>query len=580
MSSIASEHHVDTPAAARARLLSQLRTLVFMTAPGVAIILLVQTYLYGLSPTLGALLALQIVAPICVWIPRWRTHHGTAIILFLYGLASTLFSSATFGPTMGVGMVLAVSGVWAGVMFGRRGVWMTAGLILAGTFAVNASMANGWVPRPDGRFLDVRVSINWVRIAGMTVIGLFAAAWLVTKLVKEYERSVKSAERALTAEKEERALDEGLFRELQQSKRLEMLYRLAGGAGHEITNALAVILCNAEILRKSGVKAHSELASEVLEAARGATRTSRQLMALGHREPSVAGVVEPKELASRLGRLLKRVLPDTIRLEVSVKTDRLLSMNAEALERVLLNLVLNARDAMPNGGRLTLEISALDESGPRRNGTAIEVVDSGTGMTEETRARIFEPFFTTKPAGQGTGMGLSVALGLINSAGGVMTVKTQLGVGSTIRIELPAPKPQAERPDPNATATPQLSPNPQTILLVEDEARVRAVMRRILKRAGHEVIEAADGAEALAAIEQSPDLGLLITDGILPGTSSQAVVDAFRERFPSSPVVVCSGYSEELLIEQGLVLDRCARLPKPFTPQELLDVVQAARTIH
>jgi CheY-like chemotaxis protein len=248
------------------------------------------------------------------------------------------------------------------------------------------------------------------------------------------------------------------------------------------------------------------------------------------------------------------------------------------VEQVILNLAVNARDAMPDGGRITVGTSSTRltaEQMPRHAGVeagpfaVLTVTDTGTGMDEATRGRVFEPFFTTKEQGKGTGLGLSTVYGIVQQSGGFIELDSELGVGTTFRIYLP-------RVDEKVEKAVQRAPigkveGSETVLLVEDEIAVRVLVRRVLDRAGYRVFEAASGPDALALLERiDTPIDILLTDVVMPGMSGRVLADQLCARFPTLRVLFMSGYTDEAIVHHGVLDPGVAFLEKPFTPDILL----------
>jgi CheY-like chemotaxis protein len=282
--------------------------------------------------------------------------------------------------------------------------------------------------------------------------------------------------------------------------------------------------------------------------------------------------------------MLERLLGEDVRLVVAA-AENLGSVKADPgqMEQVLLNLVINARDAMPDGGTLTIETRTvtLDEhsgsehphrgSGPH---VLVSVTDTGTGMDEATRQRIFEPFFTTKEQGKGTGLGLSTVYGIVQQSGGSIWVSSLPGVGTTFAIYLPC-VPEAVVPD--APAAPAVAaPGTETVLLVEDEQAIRALTRRILESAGYTVLEAASGADALRLLDSHPGVvHLLLTDVVMPGMNGRELSGRVAAQRPSTKVLFASGYTDDAILRHGVLDAGSSFISKPYTPSELKRRVRA-----
>ncbi|MBY0503130.1 MAG: PAS domain S-box protein [Bryobacteraceae bacterium] len=364
-----------------------------------------------------------------------------------------------------------------------------------------------------------------------------------------------------------------LERQLQQSQKMEAVGQLAGGVAHEFSNLLTVILGFGHVLMSEMEEGstHQGNAREVVRAAERGAGLTRQLLALGRRQ-----VVEPRDLAlnesaRNVERMLERVLGEQIhwRSELDEAAPHIFADPGQ-VEQVILNLALNAKDAMPSGGALTLRTSGPH---PLPSGRApgdfvrLTVLDEGQGMSEEVKAQIFDPFFTTKAPGQGTGLGLAVVYGIVKKCGGEIVVQSQVGEGTRFDVYFPAVRPTlAERPRAAAGVGRRGS---EMILVLEDEAGVRELLRDSLERRGYRVLTAATFAEARTLFDKhGRETSLLLTDVIVPQGNVGEMAREFERRQPGLRVVYMSGYPESVLEQQRIT---GAFLPKPFTPGELAD---------
>jgi PAS domain S-box-containing protein len=368
--------------------------------------------------------------------------------------------------------------------------------------------------------------------------------------------------------------------ELRQSQKMEAIGQLTGGIAHDFNNLLTVISGNLEMAERRLENGRlRELLREAQGAADDGAKLTGQLLAFGRRQALNAKLADIGQLVSNFAELLRRTLGETIELQ-TVVTGRSLTalVDTTQLQNALLNLALNARDAMPRGGRLRIEIARvrLDadyvQTYPQvRAGDYIltSVSDTGAGMREDVKQRAFEPFFTTKGAGAGTGLGLSMVYGFARQSGGHVQLYSELGQGTTARLFLPATTPtsaaEGETADPAPTARPRTD---DCILVVEDDARVRRVVVARLEEEGYRVIEAADGKDALARIAEHPEIRLLFTDIIMPGGmfGDDLAREARRLR-PTLKILFTSGYAEPSLA--GRELAEGSWLKKPYTSTEL-----------
>ncbi|MGB7973424.1 MAG: PAS domain S-box protein [Roseiarcus sp.] len=371
--------------------------------------------------------------------------------------------------------------------------------------------------------------------------------------------------------------------ELRQSQKMEAMGQLTGGLAHDFNNLLTVIAGNLEMLEMSVEDpAQRELLKEAQDAAQDGAKLTGQLLAFGRRQPLNPTPTDLAPLISNFSELLRRTLGQSIELRIRLTGhEHICVVDAPQLQSALLNLAINARDAMPSGGDLTIELSQtrLDADYAQmypevRTGryVVVAVTDTGSGMSEEVRRRAFEPFFTTKPTGAGTGLGLSMVYGFVKQSGGNIQIYSELERGTSVRIFLPlaeAPK-TSDQPASGAVAMPRGS---ETILAVEDNARVRRVTTARLRSLGYTVIEADNGAAALALLASRPEIEMIFTDIVMPGgMSGDELAEAALSARPDLKVLFTSGYAEPTLARQALGAG--AWLKKPYTAAELAEKVR------
>jgi len=376
-----------------------------------------------------------------------------------------------------------------------------------------------------------------------------------------------------------------LERELRQSQRLESVGRLAGGVAHDFNNLLAAILTYGEFIAEELEPDHplQDDVAEVRKAARRAAELTRKLLVFSRRDLVNPSVLDVNDSITDLLNLLQRTLGEDIGLHPVLAPDlpRVLADPGE-LEQVLVNLAVNARDAIAGVGSIVVETSesVIDEDAafahaelrPGRY-VRIAVTDSGSGMSPEVLSQAFEPFFTTKDPGEGTGLGLSTVYGIANSYGGFVTVYSEVGVGTTFKVYLPATDDEPEETSHNVKEVGTQATG-ETILLVEDEEAVRHACRRILERAGFHVVEASDGSEALAELADT-SIDLLLTDVIMPnGISGRDLAQRLQTSRPDLPVLYMSGYTADVIATRGILEPGICVVEKPFTTSELLGKVR------
>ena len=380
---------------------------------------------------------------------------------------------------------------------------------------------------------------------------------------------------------ERKLLEEQLF----QAQKMEAVGRLAGGVAHDFNNVLTAISGFSELLLEElpeGEGPHEEVL-QIRAAAKRATALTRQLLAFSRKQILRPRLVAVGALVQDMERLLERAVTEevTIRLNVASFPSKVLADPVQ-LEQVLLNLAVNASEAMPTGGQLTIEVSdiALGESYAHRHHgvqpghyVCLTVTDSGVGMDRATRERIWEPFFTTKPGG--TGLGLSTVYGIVRQSGGHVWVYSEPGTGTTFKIYLPVATdtvPEAEPPAPDGVPL----GGHETILVVEDEALVRDVTRSMLSRRGYRVLMANDGDHALrVASEHFGEIHLLLTDVVMPRANGRRVAEQLRMLRPGLRVLYMSGYTEDAIVHHGVLEPGIVLLEKPFTEPDLARAVRA-----
>ncbi len=372
---------------------------------------------------------------------------------------------------------------------------------------------------------------------------------------------------------------------------MEAIGRLAGGIAHDLNNALTAIAGFAELALGELPPGHVARpdVNEVRKATERAGAVTRQLLAFSRRS-----MLEPRhfklgETVGTIGRFLGPLLGEDVRLVAQLPADEpFLLGDPGQVEQALVNLAVNARDAMPQGGRLTMAVTVqdVDEAfasahAPMTPGPYVRlaVTDTGQGMTLDTRARIFEPFFTTKPIGKGTGLGLSMVWGTLKQCGGHIFVDSEVGVGSTFRLYFPQAAPPPPPPDPSpapSTSTGEALATPSTVLIVDDEPSVRAIVYASLRNEGYRLLQAASGDEALqTANGVDGQIDLLLTDATMPGKSGLQLARELLERQPALPVIVMSGFTEDQLALTDL-RGNVSVCQKPFTPRDLRQRVKQA----
>jgi len=377
--------------------------------------------------------------------------------------------------------------------------------------------------------------------------------------------------------------------QLRQAQKMEALGRLAGGIAHDFNNLLTAISGYGEIIRGNlaDEDPNRRDIEEVLYASNRAASLVEQLLAFSRQERQFTQIVDINQLITRLNNMIVRLIGDQIEVRSELASEELrIVADPGQLEQVLINLAVNAKDAMPDGGILRLKTSLL-ESSRDRNSLAhlgnptpcvrIEVSDTGVGMDPQTKARIFEPFFTTKDVDKGTGLGLSTAYGIVTQSGGSIRVVSALGKGSTFVLDFPkALEEKPLEPQPPIRTDPNLVGGSETILLVEDEDSVRKLTSRILRKNGHEVLEANSGRDAISCfMENRNRITLVISDVVMPGMSGPEMATTLRAEVPELKILFMSGYADSTFRKGSGLSSNSASIQKPFSPDEMFSAIRS-----
>lgn len=419
----------------------------------------------------------------------------------------------------------------------------------------------------DGQLIPVEVVANYIEFRGRSLNCAFV------RDLSEHKRA-EEARRKLEAQ-------------LHQAQKMESIGRLAGGVAHDFNNLLTVILGYSELMQ-----AQLSLGSTALEqlvqvrlAAKRAEGLTRQLLAFSRKQMLAPEVFDLNELVTNLKKMLERLIGEDIVLITTLRPDLWwVKVDPGQIEQVIMNLAINARDAMPTGGRLAIETANIslndhfDQTHPETlNGPSVRltVTDTGHGMDEATLANIFEPFFTTKEQGKGTGLGLATVYGIIKQSGGEITVDSQPGQGTAFSLYLPAYN-ILSTGSPESLPEPVVQPGRETILLAEDERAVRDFVRMALRNYGYTLLEANHGYQALALAQQRTEpIDLLLTDVVMPDINGRELAERVKALHPRIKVLFMSGYTDDEVIRHGVQMAEVEFLPKPFSPVALAAKVRA-----
>ncbi len=418
---------------------------------------------------------------------------------------------------------------------------------------------------------------------GAMVVGTFASEGVVppTPTERAFIEQVAAMVSVVAARIRVESAQDALQERVRAAQRLEALGRMAGEVAHDFNSMLVSIMCNAELaLEALGAHPATESVNEILLAADRAAALTKKLLAFSRGQPLARRNLDLGQVLATFMPILRSLLPDTVSVDLAVGTG-LGTVHGDAgqIEQVVMNLVINARDALPTGGAIRIDLSraqvdaahvALHPASRSGDFVVVSVRDTGVGMPREVVDRVFEPFFTTKGVGRGTGLGLAVVESVVRMHDGFVELDSQEGAGTTFRVYLPARDLPADRPEPVRTSN---SPDRARaagghVLVVDDDAQLRGVLERILIGAGYRVTTASDGQAALEEVQRLPDLGLVITDLMMPRLTGDVLVTRLAELRPRLPVLMLTGYA------RGAPLGAVEHLlSKPFSPRALLHKV-------
>jgi len=488
------------------------------------------------------------------------------------------FPFITFFP----GILLAA--MTGGLACGGISIVITA--LLADYYFISPHDSLAW---PQGlvpmvTFLLVSfIMVGLVDAAAKTGERLNRASQQLRMLNEELEARVADRTRELTLAtarlREEIRIKELAETQVRQMQKIEAVGQLTGGIAHDFNNMLAIIMGSLEMAARRRAQGRGDvdrLLDNAMEGAKRAATLTHQLLAFSRQQPLAPAVADISGIVSNMADILRRTLGETVNLESALSPGVWRTkVDPGQLESAILNLAVNARDAMPDGGRLTIETqnACIDEADAAAEldvapgqYVLITLTDTGTGMPEDIIARAFDPFFTTKPAGRGTGLGLAQVYGFIKQSNGHVKIYSEPGVGTSVKIYLPryvGPEEPAE-PPPVTSAPPAGSPE-ETVLLVEDDEAVRLVHLNMLRGLNYTVVHAASGEEALNILQTQPQISLLFTDVVMPTMSGQQLATQAKTIRPELKILYTTGYTANAIVHDGIIDPDVDLLQKPFT---------------
>ncbi len=488
---------------------------------------------------------------------------------------------ATFGFLSGPGVAYAAAVAFSGLLLGRRAMHATILICSASAALVGVLMVNDWIPSPLASEIAPTLARSWIRSGSITLIMIMILGAAVTQVVENTEASVKREMK----ESERRRLAE---LQVLQAHSTHLIGELAASLAHDVNNLLTVIGWWSGRVASGGPDvdrqaAHAAISDSINQAA----SLTQQMLMLGRRDSPTPVPVRLADFIQAKDGMLQTVVRSDVELIVIADDEAWCRIDPSQLGQVLLNLVVNARDAMPHGGQLSVAASHRPQTSgagihgpiPRGDWSVLSVSDTGSGMDEQTRRRAFEPFFTTKLVGEGNGLGLATIAVIVDQADGHVVLDTGPDRGTLIELWLPSAPSETPASVAPASFEPRL--DGIRVLVAEDSVGVLSVARQAFEDAGAIVTSAADGDEALIrALESSFDL--LCTDVVMPGAPTSKLIATFEAQNPQSAVLLCSGYVGEDLVRRGIEDGSYELLQKPYTAETLVATASSlwARACH
>ncbi|HEY2178203.1 MAG TPA: ATP-binding protein [Caulobacteraceae bacterium] len=435
---------------------------------------------------------------------------------------------------------------------------------------------------------ETKVMVRRALLLAAVVLSLSASMILALVVIAALRRHVAELARGRADLAEEMARRETTEGQLRQSQKMEALGQLTGGVAHDFNNVLAIVIGNLDMLGRRLVddEPRRRLVERALEGAQRAARLTQSLLAFSRQQPLAPRSLDVNRTVAEMSQILRSALGENVVIETVLAGGLWPALiDGAQLESAILNLALNARDAMPRGGKLTVETANayLDEAYARVDASVkagqyvlVALTDTGVGMTPELMTRAFEPFVTTKPPGQGTGLGLSQVHGFVKQSGGHVKLYSEEGAGTTVKLYLPRSRAPADADAAMAEPPPEEVPAGAWVLVVEDDAGVRDFTASALKDIGYRTLEAANGRAALESLAAHPEIELLLTDVVMPDMNGRALAEHALERRPDLKVLFMTGYTRNAIVHNGVLDPDAMLVTKPFTLATLASKVRDA----
>lgn len=516
-----------------------------------------------------------IVIPALLLLARSERADARAIgvVVTFLGIGAVGFATLGFLSGSGVGYAAAVA--FTGLLLGRKPMLAMIIVCSCSIAVIGVLMVRGVIPAPADAMISPTLGRPWVRSATITMLLILIIGAAVTNVVESIEGALErnAAEGTARQEAERLAL---------RAQSTQLIAQLAASLAHDVNNQLTVIAAWSEVLaNEPGGAQHATASRAISNSITQAASLTRQMLMLGRQDAAAPETVTLAEFLNENSALLDAVITGRTTIVTDADADAACVIDPSRLAQVLLNLVMNARDATPSGGAITVSArrrrhaAGVGAHGPIPLGDwiVLSVEDNGVGMDDETSQRAFEPFFTTKRVGQGTGLGLATTAVIIDDAAGHLSINSSPGAGTTVNIWLPAV--DADTNALSATLDVEIRLDGVQVLLVEDTAEVLRVAQRALTAIGASVTTAIDGNDAISRLTGAA-FDVLCADVVMPGASLPSLIEAFRRANLDGAVLLCSGYIDETAVRELIQTGDYPLLQKPYTPQQLVEAVRAA----
>ncbi len=567
---------VDEALAWRSQLALQLaRVLLVIMVAAALVVWLSMTHIEARNRlVLMALVAAGCVAlPVVTGRPRGRAR---AWLVVVPSVLVAVAGYAQVGVLSGPGVALMSALMLTGLLLGRRVMMAVALVCAAAVGAIGWAMSTGRIPAPNPHDVSMLAPMTWIRTLSVTFFAIILFGWLMVAVVQRMERALLLAhQETLRRQQAERQRADAELMALE-SKQLEMVGRLAAGVAHDFNNNLTAIMGSAELLKLELPETgeHRELSDSILSASQRLAELTRQLLAYSRKARMLQAPTDLHVLVTEVVSLIRRSTDPNIVIETELSaTNATVAADAALLQSAILNLLVNACDAMPQGGTLTVATTSVELTGNSAKGLPtgpcllLEIMDTGRGIPEQQLPHIFDPFFTTKPVGKGTGLGLAAVAGTVKAHGGSIEVNSDVGHGTVFRLYLPSSEPEAQATLQPATT---VVSGEGEILLVEDDAMVGMTAIATLESFGYTVTHASDGQSALEQARAHPGrFQLVLLDLRMPGLSGEATFEQLQELEPGLPVLLWSGYGAEQDVSSMLKKGAVGFVQKPYRVAEL-----------